>query len=319
VLGRPLKSCLRCFNKKPIKRMTENNDSEPRTQHPGHGQTLVHVPRINQLDAATLDEELFTSFSQKIGDAFKYFLRNPLDTIRPELELLVRCAVWKCSVLDHSRSIGQSLLGIKYDTASNQSRRLWFLAGLDILSHYITQRQSSLVDKLPGTQNTKFYILHKLSLISSFVEIVNTALFLRQGLYPSVPLMLLDIKPVSTIEESRSVGYSYMSRELLWSTFSELLMFLIPVLNVNRLQKVLGQKINQYLGSGAQHEADNDGPSSLGLGLANGWQCVACCQAPIIPTRGRCGHLFCHVCVFTIKRCAVCDLEIDTSKLNYLS
>ena len=55
--------------------MTENNDSEPRTQHPGHGQTLVHVPRINQLDAATLDEELFMSFSQKIGDAFKYFLR----------------------------------------------------------------------------------------------------------------------------------------------------------------------------------------------------------------------------------------------------
>ena len=70
-------------------------------------------------------------------------------------------------MLDHSRSIGQSLLGIKYDTASNQSRRLWFLAALDILSHYITQRQSSLVDKLPGTQNTKFYILHKLSLISS--------------------------------------------------------------------------------------------------------------------------------------------------------
>ena len=57
--------------------MTENNDCEPRTPRPGHGQiqALLHVPRINQLDAATLDEELFTSFSQKIGDAFKYFLR----------------------------------------------------------------------------------------------------------------------------------------------------------------------------------------------------------------------------------------------------
>ena len=57
--------------------MTETNAGEVRTQHPGHGQiqTLLHVPRINQLDAATLDEELFTSFSQKIADAFKYFLR----------------------------------------------------------------------------------------------------------------------------------------------------------------------------------------------------------------------------------------------------
>ena len=58
--------------------MTENNDGEGRTPRPGHGQIqarLLHVPRINQLDAATLDEELFTSFSHKIGDAFKYFLR----------------------------------------------------------------------------------------------------------------------------------------------------------------------------------------------------------------------------------------------------
>ena len=35
----------------------------------------ILVPRINQLDAATLDEEIFTSFNKKLSDAFKYFLR----------------------------------------------------------------------------------------------------------------------------------------------------------------------------------------------------------------------------------------------------
>ena len=34
-----------------------------------------HVPRINQLDAATLDEELLSSFHEQISEAFRYFLR----------------------------------------------------------------------------------------------------------------------------------------------------------------------------------------------------------------------------------------------------
>ena len=36
----------------------------------------THVPRINQLDAATLDEELLSSFYEKTSDAFKYFIRS---------------------------------------------------------------------------------------------------------------------------------------------------------------------------------------------------------------------------------------------------
>ena len=34
-----------------------------------------HVPRINQLDAATLDEELLSSFHGQISEAFRYFIR----------------------------------------------------------------------------------------------------------------------------------------------------------------------------------------------------------------------------------------------------
>ena len=34
-----------------------------------------NVPRINQLDAATLDEELLSSFHEQISEAFRYFIR----------------------------------------------------------------------------------------------------------------------------------------------------------------------------------------------------------------------------------------------------
>ena len=80
----------------------------------------AHVPRINQLDAATLDTELMASINTKLADAFKYFIRwsntnpdksmsrlilntrqrlnrNPLDTFGPELETLLRCIVWRYS------------------------------------------------------------------------------------------------------------------------------------------------------------------------------------------------------------------------------
>ena len=34
-----------------------------------------YVPRINQLDADTLDQEIFNELHQKLSDAFKFFLR----------------------------------------------------------------------------------------------------------------------------------------------------------------------------------------------------------------------------------------------------
>ena len=44
------------------------------------------------------------------------------------------------------------------------------------------------------------------------LKLLNSLWFLRQGLYPSLALMLLNLKPVSTVTESRTIGYSYMSR-----------------------------------------------------------------------------------------------------------
>ena len=155
------------------------------------------------------------------------FFRNPLDTIGPELDTLVRCVLWRYTVLDQGSSIGQSLLGIKLSTSS--SWRLWILAATDIISNYLSQRQSLVIKSLPGREETKFYIQHKLNILLStvlyrrsevslwililgFVQILNLVMFLRQGRYPTPSLMLLGIKPVSTIEETRSVGYSFMSR-----------------------------------------------------------------------------------------------------------
>ena len=51
-------------------------------------------------------------------------------------------------------------------------------------------------------------------------------MFLRQGQYPNPALMFLGIKPVSTIGETRSVGYSFMSR------YGQQIIFLTPSHNM---------------------------------------------------------------------------------------
>jgi len=280
--------------------------------------TSNFVPRINQLDAATLDDELFSMFHNKLTQAFKYFLRNPLDFIGPEMEIILRFIVWRYSVIDKQASVGQSLLGIKYDA---DPRKLKILACLDILGQYAIKRQQWLTKLLPMSEETSDYIFNRISFVSRIAQIGTSLMFLRQGFYPSLPLLMLNIKPVSTIKESRSVGYSYMSRELLWSTFTDLLMFLVPLVNASRLRILLGQKIHLYMASRRSQQGAAPSPSYQALDTNIGvWECGQCAVSPVIPTRPSCcGHLYCHSCIHAIERCVVCHEEIDKEQLNYLA
>ena len=136
--------------------------------------------------------------------------RNPLDTIRPELESVLRFVLWRSTLLKHHSSVGQNLLGIKF--SSDQPWRLRALAVLDIISHYGQQRSDLLLRVLPGSEGRKYWVARLMRILSGCLKLLNSLWFLRQGLYPSLALMLLNLKPVSTVTESRSIGYSYMSR-----------------------------------------------------------------------------------------------------------
>ena len=69
----------------------------------------VLPPRINQLDALALDQEMLATFHNYLADTFKFFLkypsvkfrpkitwtvRSPLDYVGPEVEALLRLVIW---------------------------------------------------------------------------------------------------------------------------------------------------------------------------------------------------------------------------------
>jgi len=265
------------------------------------------VPRINQLDACTLDTELLNTIRQQISSACKYFTRNPLDWAGPEVHCLVRVGIWWFTVVEKGASVGQDLLGMKYQTRTRD--KLYTLALATMGLTYLKERQRVVLQWLPGSEETKNQVLHYSSIITKCLTLINSILFLRQGLYPTLGTWLLGLKQESTTDRARAVGYSYMSRELIWSTFTELLIFLVPLLNSTKLKSKISQKFSSIMGKPAS-------PINLS-------QCSLCSHPPILPCRGVCGHIFCYYCMAThlatTDRCAVCGADVSEEDIQYIA
>ena len=101
-------------------------------------------------------------FSRDVCNFFS--LRNPLDTIRPELESALRYLVWSSTLLKHHRSVGQNLLGIRF--GSEPAWRLRALAVLDIFSHYCHHRADFLLRVLPGSEQSKYSVARIVRIIA---------------------------------------------------------------------------------------------------------------------------------------------------------
>ena len=114
------------------------------------------------------------------------------------------------------------------NTATAQQRNFTFWPGLISFSNtalsdnhfssttYLVLRRPSFVLANGSTysQVESFTILKPFiaDIYLGFLGIINTLMFLRQGLYPNLSLKILNIQQQSTTNVPRSVGYSFMSR-----------------------------------------------------------------------------------------------------------
>jgi peroxin-2 len=81
----------------------------------------------------------------------------------------------------------------------------------------------------------------------------------------------------------RQVSFEYMNRQLVWAGFTEFLLFLMPLINLDRIRSVVRRRFG--LGAGAAVA-----PNVAG-------QCAVCGALPAqTPSVGACGHSFCYYC-----------------------
>ncbi|XP_027053010.1 peroxisome biogenesis factor 2-like isoform X2 [Pocillopora damicornis] len=81
--------------------------------------TEHRVLRVNQLDAAQLDEEIIHLLRNQLNKAFHYFEAGVLTKYEAELNAVLRFLVWRFSVYSSNSTIGQRMLNMKYTSAGS--------------------------------------------------------------------------------------------------------------------------------------------------------------------------------------------------------
>uniref|UniRef100_A0A0K8SAR3 RING-type E3 ubiquitin transferase (cysteine targeting) n=1 Tax=Lygus hesperus TaxID=30085 RepID=A0A0K8SAR3_LYGHE len=196
--------------------------------------------------------------------------------------------LWLFSVERKKATFGQQLLCLKYQNNIPLSK-LRLLGALMIGFSYLKGRSSNferLKNKVP---NWVSFVLTHFEFAISALNVLSFLVFLRRGGSPLFVENVFGIKPVSTVKPSeRSIGYSYMTRELLWHGAIELFCLVLPHINVPKLGRIAR---NAVFGKPAV------APAARPPVFSSQAKCSICRQYPIVPHVIGCDHFFCYFCI----------------------
>lgn len=277
------------------------------------------VSRINQIDAVQLDDEIYKVLRTQIDEITKFFAPGKVVKWKPEIDVLVKYFIWNFSLKTNSSTFGQRLLNLSYRNLDR--RKAVILFALMAVPEYLRERlinENFILSRLPGLTNYerskyKGYIEQ----VDNFFHLLNliwTFFFLHLGNQPRFVEKLLGIyNQSSTMNKPRSIGYSYMTRELLWHGLIELFTISLPMIDFRRIQKYW---------NGLWIPIKKDKKIVISYKLHEGSLCGYCNQPPIIPRWAGCPHVYCYYCLealFTMMdpyRCSVCNEELYSSDMK---
>ncbi|KAK9373732.1 Pex12 amino terminal region-domain-containing protein [Lipomyces chichibuensis] len=289
--------------------------------------------RVGQLDAALLDDELFDILKSEFWECSKFIQSQIKEHYTTELQLLLKVLVWKYTVWDNSATYGGLLQNLRIVDAGSgnlsksvlrsPSRRKRLSIGLfTIFGDYVWQKSIEYMtertwDENPNPWKHRLYTLcQKLDSLYSILDLLNFVTFLFDGKYPTVFYRLCRLRMVSSSRSlSREVNFEFLNRQLVWSEFTNFLLFVLPLIHLPRLKKKLNKAItsassttdtsvgqlsflpertcaicyhqDSKIGSVSSATAD---PASVGVGsndITNPYVAVEC------------GHIYCYVCLVT--------------------
>ena len=235
--------------------------------------------RVGQVDAELLDDELVDLLKSQVGDALKYFSGGHLkDDWSAEISLALKAVLFKLTIWDHDATYGAALQNLKYTDARNDgpvlvspSKTQKSLYGLiTVLGQYAwTRWEDWLVEKDDGYAELSPRI-KRFSRITSFLSSTHSAaacisflVFLLNGRYRTLLDRILRMRlapPTSQI--SREVSFEYLNRQLVWHAFTEFLLFVLPLIGINRWRRWLSRtwrKTKEMIHVGKEEGASANG------------------------------------------------------------
>ncbi|XP_065184633.1 peroxisome biogenesis factor 2-like [Sycon ciliatum] len=277
---------------------------------PGRGN--VAALRVVQLDASELDEELVLTLRQQVVSAFRHFQPGGwLASLQPEINAVLRTLIWKHSIYSDGASFGQSMLNLTYSPADSSgiSLKAKIAHGLvSVLGSWLAERQAILCRVLTRYSSIPADTLRRYvsgcGAALRLASLVNILVFLQQGQYSSLLERLLGLRTYFFRSDlRRQVGFDFLNRELLWHTFGEFLLFLLPMISVHRLKLALRSFLARFpgmqrlLGISALVSGSSQAASQPISHTSPPLECAVCEKLATCPHTADCGHFFCHYCV----------------------
>lgn len=218
--------------------------------------------RVGQVDAELLDEELVELLRGQVGEALRYIGgvagqggRSLNDDWQAEILLALRAVLFKLTIWDHDATYGAALQNLKYTDARHNgavlvapSRAQKSLYGLITVGgkYAWTKWENWLLDQDDGYDQPNPQV-QRLSRWTSAISTAHTAAgfasfvaFLLHGRYRTLLDRALRMRLAPpTSQVSREVSFEYLNRQLVWHAFTEFLLFMLPLVGINRWRRWL--------------------------------------------------------------------------------
>lgn len=290
-------------------------------------------PRVLQLDAGILDNELYSLLKQQLSDAFQLLSPKSFSySLHPELySLFLKLLLFRVTTLKTGSSYGFTLQNLKLSdlkTGKVIGQRLRYILFGAIVGQYFFEKAKSYLYNLEEShiRDRKVWLQRIKKVLYKFrtqllrasddlikiASLINFILFLVQGRYSSLlhrvlGIIITPLNPDLLKFNGDNVSFEFQNRQLVWNVMTEFLVFVIPLLQVQKWRRL----IHSVITKGRPHaNATLEGVhlKFQSLPLSQCAICIEIAEASGIkaastqitsPYVTNCGHIFCYICLAT--------------------
>lgn len=295
---------------------------------------LYPSPRVSQLDSHILDGELFSLLKQQLSDVFQQLTGKRWSySQQPELwSLVLKLLVFKLTIGKNGSTYGLKLQNLKLTNSRtgmpiDKSTKLLFLAiifgefGFQKLQSYLystdevtTDHKSAFLLKLKSALfSRKTKILKTVDSVLKFLKLANFVSFLVYGKFPTLTHRALGVSLTPIVADllrfhGDNVNFEFQNRQLVWNVMTEFLVFILPLLQINKAKKAIKKFIAKTNGREASTAFSSLQLRYIDLPVS---QCAICIENKhskgikvattqvTNPFITNCGHIFCYICIAT--------------------
>lgn len=252
--------------------------------------------RVSQLDASDLDDGIKEILTSRFRNIFSYCYPGLSQKVDPEIELFLKCILWKYCINRNGYSLGQQMMNLQYMEISNSShfdilskKKRFCYALINIIFVWIHKRNNILLSKLMKLSDHTILYIAKIKSFYNLLNLINFLMFIYYGHYLNLTERLLQIRSRFLKPQSfRQINFEYMNRELIWHGFAESFSVIISTINFNKIKNTLNRFMikNQDRGNINNSRTESDYKN-----------CPFCFLWPTTPHEIGCQHVFCYICI----------------------